>query len=164
MHHKVVFITGVSASGKTTVGSLLAKQQNIPFYDADDFHSRENIKKMANGISLTDADRIPWLTSINTFVVSQLQSTSIVFACSALKETYRQLLAQSINQQQIKWVYLQGTFEVIEKRMEQRINHFMPSILLQSQFEIAEVPSNSLILDIGNTPEQMVQTIQEKIF
>jgi carbohydrate kinase (thermoresistant glucokinase family) len=139
----VIYIMGVSGSGKTTVGRLLAEKTGFSFFDADAFHSAANIQKMQKGIPLTDADRLPWLHSIHRFVQKELQKGSIVFACSALKQQYRDVLSESIKEQ-CRWVYLKGKPETLAGRMEQRAGHYMPPALLQSQLEALEVPEDAI--------------------
>src|SRR5690606_25032917 len=100
-----IIVMGVSGSGKTTIGSLLAKELNWPFYDADDFHSQRNKEKMSAGIPLTDEDRASWLQALQNLI--QIEANSFVLACSALKEKYRDYL--HINDQ-VGFVYLKGSF------------------------------------------------------
>lgn len=148
---------GVSGSGKTTVGKLLAKQLAIPFYDADDFHSNKNVEKMAAGIPLNDDDRLPWLLMLQKKIQSLEKGG--VLACSALKESYRATLSEGNT---IQWIYLDGDFETILKRMESR-NHFMKPVMLQSQFETLEPPSHGIQVSVNNTPEDIVLEIISKL-
>jgi 6-phosphogluconate dehydrogenase len=150
-------IMGVSGSGKTTIGKLLAKQLAMPFYDADDFHSPENVAKMASGIPLNDEDRITWLLKLQKKI--QSWQNGVVLACSALKESYREVLSEGNT---IQWIYLEGDFETIFKRMESR-NHFMKPEMLQSQFEALEPPSYGIQVTIGETPEGIVSEIISKL-
>lgn len=117
----ILFIMGVSGSGKTTVGKLLSKQTGIPFFDADDFHSTANVEKMKAGVPLTDEDRASWLQSLNQ-LAKENQTTGAVIACSALKETYRQQLADGLHH--VQWVYLKGSYALIHERMLQRPHHY----------------------------------------
>lgn len=149
---------GVSGSGKTTIGELIAQHLSIPFYDGDSFHSAENIAKMSAGHPLNDDDRAGWLSNINEFVVSQLENQSLVVACSALKESYRHVLNHGIAQEDRIWIYLDCDFHLIRKRMEER-SHFMPPSLLQSQFDTLEIPSADLSMDMS----QSLDTIEEKL-
>lgn len=157
----VIVVIGVSGSGKTTIGTLLAKQLGWSFHDADDFHSAENKEKMSDGIPLTDDDRAEWLTLLRELIDSHLVSDrSAVLACSALREVYRERL--SINEQ-VKFVYLRGTYEQIEARMNARGNHFMKPNMLKSQFGILEEPNNVLKVDIINAPDEIVQIICKEL-
>jgi carbohydrate kinase (thermoresistant glucokinase family) len=153
---------GVSGSGKTTIGMLLSAKTGYPFYDADSFHPPENIDKMKAGEQLTDADRLPWLTNIHTFVVGEIKNRSIIIACSALKKSYRKLLEKHL-ENQCSWVFLKGDFNTIMNRMKNRTDHFMPTDLLQSQFDTLEVPASSIEADITLQPESIVDLIISKI-
>jgi 6-phosphogluconate dehydrogenase len=160
---KIYFIMGVSGCGKTTIAQMLAQHLDIQYFDGDDFHSTANVQKMATGIPLTDADRLDWLKSLNLAAqqcVSQQQSA--IFACSALKESYRQILMQTIENQSVL-IYLKGDFETILQRMKARKNHFMPVELLKSQFDILEVPQHAITIGIKNQPNIIIQKIMEKI-
>lgn len=149
---------GVSGSGKTTIGLLLSEKLGIDFLDADDFHPKENVQKMQNGIALTDADRIPWLNLLAT----EISKKDLVLACSALKHSYRKLL-ESMSGEKIHWVYLKGSKELIAKRLALRKDHFMSADLLQSQFDALETPENCITVDITKTPTEIVNHIVEKV-
>ena len=154
----VYFIMGVSGSGKSTIGKLLAKKLTIPFFDADDYHSDNNIQKMTSGIPLTDADRTHWLHDLNLLAVKQ--NNGAVIACSALKEKYRVHLIKGIQKQY--FIFLNGSFELISERLKNRGAHFMSADLLQSQFNSLEIPTNGITVDINNTTEEIVNAILEK--
>lgn len=149
---------GVSGSGKTTIGQMLAESLHWEFHDADSFHSPDNIEKMRRGIPLDDNDRIPWLQSLQTAIINWLQDNrNVVLACSALKASYRQFLVLDSD---IKLVYLQGTFELIQTRLQKRENHFMNRELLTSQFASLEEPDNVILVDISQSPQVIVQAIR----
>lgn len=153
---------GVSGSGKTTIGTKLAESLGWQFRDADDFHPPENIEKMRQGIPLDDADRLPWLQKMQNLIKQCLsENTNLVLTCSALKESYRQMLL--INKEFIQLVYLKGSFELIEKRLKERRNHFMTEKLLKSQFENLEEPDNAITVDISESLETIVQEIQANL-
>ncbi len=155
----MIVIMGVAGSGKTTIGSLLAKELDWSFYDADDFHSESNRIKMSQGIALTDEDRADWLASLRELIEENLQENkSAVLACSALKNTYRSNL--QVNEH-VKFVYLQGSYEQIKTRLQNRPGHFMSAGMLDSQFEILEEPENALIVDISNTPQDILTIIRK---
>ena len=158
----LIIIFGVSGSGKTSIGKLLAKRLNLSFYDADDFHPKVNIVKMSKGIPLNDEDRKPWLKILATQLKDWERKGGAVLACSALKEAYRKILASQISNQ-ILWVYLNGSYSLIKARIEARENHFMSSVLLKSQFKTLEVPSYGLHVDISQSVEDAVKTIISKL-
>jgi len=151
-------IAGVSASGKTTVGQLLANRLSISFYDADDYHPEANIQKMKLGEPLNDEDRLPWLQQLN--VLLNESKTPVVLACSALKENYRKVLMQD-QKTKIEWIFLQGDYGLILKRMKNR-KHFMPPALLQSQFDIFEEANYGIAVSINQTVGQIVEEIINK--
>jgi carbohydrate kinase (thermoresistant glucokinase family) len=155
----IIYIMGVAGSGKSTVGKLLSQKTGIPFFDADDFHSRANKQKMKNGKALNDEDRFHWLTSINAAALHEMKKTGGIFACSALKERYRHILANNITIP-IFWIFLQGPYDMILKRLQSRKDHFMPPSLLSSQFETLEIPTNAIAINIEKTPAEIVQEIQ----
>lgn len=152
----ILFIMGVSGSGKTTVGKLLSEQTGIPFFDGDGFHSTANIEKMKAGIPLTDADRAAWLQSLNQ-LAKKNQTTGAVIACSALKETYRQQLADGLHN--VRWVYLKGSYALIHERMLQRPQHYFSAAMLQSQFDILEEPSDAWVFDVQEEPNRIAIAI-----
>ncbi|MEA1786356.1 gluconokinase [Arenibacter sp. GZD96] len=153
----IFYVMGVSGSGKTTIGKGLAQALQIPFFDGDDYHSEQNVEKMAAGTPLTDTDRLGWLEALNALAKTQLQHGAVI-VCSALKERYRELLAKGI-EDRVVWVFLKGSFEEIQQRMQQRSGHFMPPTLLKSQFEALEEPAVSVTISINQTPQAMVDEI-----
>ena len=154
----IIIVMGVSGSGKTTIGRLLAHDLDWDFYDADDFHPPQNIAKMSRGLALSDEDRQPWLQSLRVLILDRLKSgKQAVIACSALKETYRTSLRVN---DRIKFVYLKGSFEQIKARMADRQNHFMPGDLLADQFATLEEPLDTLAVDISMPPDQISKAIR----
>ncbi len=149
---------GVSGSGKSTVGASLAEKLGLPFYDADDFHPKANINKMADGKPLDDVDRLPWLETLADYIQLWENQKGAVLACSALKSSYRSILGEEHT-----YVYLKGSFEFINQRLQQRTNHFMPESLLRSQFETLEEPSNALTVSIDDTIDNIVNSILDAI-
>lgn len=147
----IFYVMGVSGSGKTTLGRKLARELEVPFFDGDDFHPPENIRKMAGGAPLEDADRIGWLHRINELARSHRDSGAVI-ACSALKEAYRKILEDGL-QGRVQWIYLQGRYEEILERMQQREGHFMPAALLKSQFDTLEPPGYGIEIPVGLSPE-----------
>lgn len=152
---------GVSGSGKTTIGQALAKALKVPFYDADDYHPSDNVAKMKAGQPLTDADRRPWLEDLAKHIQHWCETGGGVLACSALKESYRQLLLSS--GVPVQWIYLKGDMEMIQQRLQLRSEHFMPADLLQSQFDALEEPVYGWHLDSTKSPEDLVSNLQKRI-
>ena len=152
---ELIIVMGVSGSGKTTIGKQLALALDIPFFDADDFHPKSNIEKMSNGIPLNDEDRLPWLQNLNRHLIAH-KNSGAVLACSALKESYREILSEGIF---IDWVYLKADFDLIKERMLDRKDHFMPLELLQSQFNTLETPNYGIHVSNTSTPTEIVKKI-----
>jgi carbohydrate kinase (thermoresistant glucokinase family) len=155
-----IIVMGVSGSGKTTIGELLAQQLGRPFYDGDDYHSAANVAKMAAGHPLTDADRHDWLATLATHLGEWEKEGGAVLACSALKEAYRQTL-QAGEQLPLTWVFLDGSRELLEKRLEGRHDHYMKASMLDSQLDTLEKPTYGLRIELTNseTPAQVVARI-----
>lgn len=151
----VVF--GVSGCGKSTIGKQLADHLRIPFYDADDFHPQENIDKMSRGISLDDRDRKGWLNTLSLNMEQWQKTGGAVLACSALKEKYREKLSSRVKHPD--WIYLKGSYELIETRLNERSGHYMGSGLLRSQFDALEEPVYGLVIDIEMSPEEIIEQI-----
>jgi carbohydrate kinase (thermoresistant glucokinase family) len=149
---------GVSGSGKTTIGQQLSAVTGYPFFDADDFHSAANRAKMQSGIPLTDDDRWPWLDSIHDFVTEKIKSGTLIVVCSALKEVYRERLSNTI-EKNCRWVFLDGNFDLISQRLQERKGHYMPPALLQSQFDALEFPDSAIQVDITQPPRDIVEQI-----
>jgi gluconokinase len=160
----IVIIFGVSGAGKTTIGKLLAEQLGWRFYEADDFHPHANIEKMRAGRPLTDEDRWPWLERLRQQITRSLAAKeNAVLACSALKRAYRDRLGVS---DEVKFVFLRGNYALIENRLGRRRGHFMNPALLRSQFADLEEPEqdeNVLTIELGQTPEAIVEEIKAKL-
>ncbi|SDB21534.1 6-phosphogluconate dehydrogenase/gluconokinase [Flavobacteriaceae bacterium MAR_2010_188] len=148
---------GVSGSGKTTIGRLLAERLSMPFYDADDFHSEANIKKMKDGIALNDEDRMPWLYTISKNLKDWQSNKGSVLACSALKESYREIFNENL--ESIIWVYLDGKFTDIDQRLKSRGHHYFNPALLHSQFDTLEIPDYGIKVPIDKSPDKIVDSI-----
>lgn len=156
----IILVMGVSGSGKTTIGKLLADRLSFEFLDADDLHPPANVRKMAQGNALTDEDRKPWLESIRGQISDSLaHHTSMVIACSALKQGYREVLLR----EGVRLVYLKGEYSLLRDRMERREGHFMMANMLQSQFDALEEPEDSLVIDVSLSPEKIVETIVQQL-
>lgn len=153
----LVVVMGVSGVGKTTLGRKLSEQLKIPFFDADDYHPPANKSKMASGLALTDEDRNDWLHQLSSLLEEHQQGC--VLACSALKESYRQILSGTIGHQ-IHWIFLYGTFRLLFQRLQKRKGHFMPESLLQSQFDTLEKPLYGLHLNVRNSIDKLLDASQ----
>jgi carbohydrate kinase (thermoresistant glucokinase family) len=159
MKNRVIIITGVSGSGKTTVGLALAERLQASFFDGDAFHPESNIAKMSSGIPLTDEDRYPWLKSINDFIRQKVLSETVVITCSALKEAYRKILSANIDSALVIWVHLQGNYDLIHERMLKRSDHFMTATMLRSQLDVYEKPEYGITVTIDQDLDQLVDCI-----
>lgn len=131
----LVVVMGVSGSGKSTVGEMLARRLDLAYADADDLHPPENVAKMEAGIPLTDEDRYPWLDIVADWLTDHAADGGIV-TCSALKRRYRDRLREA--RPDLFFLHLDGSEELIAERMAKRSDHFMPGRLLRSQFEALE--------------------------
>ncbi|WP_245627927.1 gluconokinase [Actinomadura oligospora] len=157
----IVLVMGVAGSGKTTVGRLLAQRLEWNFADADQFHPAANIAKMSAGTPLTDADRMPWLRTIGTWIdVHGAVGRPGVVTCSALKRSYRALLTK--DRPEVLPVFLDGDSVLIARRMAQRSAHFFRRGMLDGQFRILERPApdeHILVLPITETADDLVSLI-----
>ena len=154
--HPLIVIMGVSGSGKSTVGELLAGRLGVPYADADDLHPQANVDKMAAGHPLDDEDRWPWLAKVGA-ALTAAEGTGMVMACSALKRSYRDAILEE--EPRTRFVHLHGSRQLLESRMQHRQGHFMPSSLLESQLDILESlqpDEPGIVVEIDQTPEQIV--------
>lgn len=159
--NKKILVMGVSSCGKSITGELLAKQLGLSFYDGDSFHSNANIKKMRDGIPLNDQDRIHWLNELNLLIKHE---SKIVLACSALTPKYRKHLKSG--NEDLRFVYLRGSFELILSRLKSRKNHyFFGEEMLKSQFDtlIEPKPCEAIIIDINQSVEAVVLDILSEL-
>lgn len=157
----IVVVMGVTGSGKTTVGSLLAQQLGWEFADADNFHSPANVEKMRLGIPLGDADRAPWLRSLRDAMEQWVaEPRNVVLACSALKKSYRyQLFVGS----EVKFVYLKGSYDLIYRRLQLRHGHFASEKILAGQFADLEEPDEAITVEIDQPAEAIVADIRRRL-
>ena len=157
----IAIVMGVTGSGKTSVGRLLAQQLGWEFADADDFHPSANVEKISHGIPLTDEDRAPWLDRLRIQIANWIANgQNAVLACSALKRTYRKELSVG---PEVRFVYLKGSPELIRKRLQLRRGHFADEKILASQFADLEEPEAAVTVDISQTPEMIVAQIRERL-
>jgi gluconokinase len=157
----IVIVMGVTGSGKTSVGRLLAEQLGWEFADADDFHPRANVEKMERGIPLKDEDRRPWLERLRIQIQSwNANAGNGVLACSALKRSYRQELNAA---PEVRFVYLKGSPALIVQRLGLRKGHFADEKILAGQFADLEEPETAVTVDIAQTPEEIVAEIRERL-
>ena len=158
----IVVMMGVSGSGKTSIGTALAERLGWPFLDGDDWHPPENVAKMAAGTPLTDEDRWPWLDRLNGELrAREARNESAVLACSALKQVYRDRLTHGLAHWKV--VFLHGSFELLSKRIAERMHRYMPASLLQSQFATLEPPAGAIEIDVAQPLERSVEKIREAL-
>lgn len=156
----IVVIMGVSGSGKTTIGERLAARLGCGFSDADQYHGAANKAKMAEGIALTDEDRQPWLDAMHNAIVERVrQGADHVFACSALKRWYRDVLRGNVAE--VRLVFLHGPPEILAERVRNRRGHFFDPALLDDQLAVLEPPGpeEAMAVDIRLTPDEIVEQI-----
>jgi len=159
----VIVVIGVSGSGKTVVGEALARKLMWQFEDADNWHPPANIEKMRRGEALTDEDRVPWLQALNSAIQNWIATEhSVVLACSGLRKSYRNALRKADpGGKCVRFVYLKGIYDEIDRRLKARVGHFMPESLLKSQFATLEEPDSSEALVVDTSPS--VATIVDSI-
>ena len=157
----VLVVMGVSGSGKTTVGALLAGRLGWEYEDGDDFHPPENVAKMRGGTPLDDADRWPWLAAIAAWIdATRSAGRHGVVACSALRRAYRDVLLK--DRPDVRLVYLQGDKHLIAARQAARLNHYMPATLVDSQFAALEEPmpdEHPIVVSVAPRPAEIVQAV-----
>jgi carbohydrate kinase (thermoresistant glucokinase family) len=147
----VVVVMGVAGSGKSTIGALIAEALGAEFAEGDRFHPASNIAKMSSGQPLTDDDRLPWLQAMADAIETWRHGDHpTVLACSALRQSYRDLLARG--SRDVRFVFLRATRDQVSQRMAGRKGHFMPTSLIGSQFATLEEPHDAIALDVAGAP------------
>ena len=160
----ILIAMGVSGAGKSRIGEMLAERLSCSYTDGDAFHSAANKEKMHHGIPLTDEDRWPWLRTIRAAIEEkQRAGETAVFTCSSLKRSYRDVLRGTDTD--VRFVYLKGSFEVLQERLKSRTGHFFDPSLLKSQLDTLEEPGpdEAIEVSIELTPEQIVDEVMVKI-
>jgi gluconokinase len=155
----IIIVMGVSGSGKSTIGAILAHALGWDFVDADSFHPPANIDKMSRGMALSEHDRAPWLASLRGEILQWLaHDRPVILACSALRASYRRLLM--VDPKRMRLVYLKGSADVLKARLSLRRHHFMSPELLASQLNILEEPSDAITVNIDQPPDAIVREVR----
>jgi gluconokinase len=158
----VIVLMGVSGTGKTEVGTRLADALGGAFAEGDSYHSAANVEKMRSGKPLDDADRQPWPETMSREIGGWLDAgKTVVLACSALKQRYRDVL--KAGRSGVRFVYLKGDPALIRERLSGRHGHYIPASLLDSQLEALEEPTDAITVGIEGTPEAIVEEILAKL-
>ena len=155
-----IILIGYMGSGKTTIGKRLSKILEMPFYDADDYHNDKSIKKMKEELPLDDADRVSWLSLLSLRIRRWNLHGDAILACSALKRKYRYKLS---NNNKVTFIFLDGKYDLIYKRLLERKNHFFTVPMLKSQFTTLEVPVNCIRISIDKSESDICLSIVNNI-
>jgi gluconokinase len=156
----IVIVMGVTGVGKTTVGSGLALHLGCAFEDADQYHPPSNVDKMSKGIPLTDEDRAPWLDALHSMLAAYVrQNRCVVLACSALRNSYREVLRKDL---EVQWIYLKGSPAAIRERIQHRMGHFAHEDLLASQFSTLEEPADAIVVDADRSEAEILSEVLSK--
>ena len=158
----IIVVMGVAGTGKSTLGRVLARVLDWTFIEGDAYHPSANRDKMARGEALDDSDRAPWLERLHRRIAElDEQGESAVVACSALKSSYRTMLADNISE--MRFVFLCGSADRIAQRIRRRRGHFMPPDLLESQLAALEPPQDAITVSIETTTQEQVDVVLRTI-
>lgn len=157
----IIILMGVTGCGKSSAGKLLSKKIGLPFLDGDDYHPPENILKMKSGKPLNDHDRIPWLNNLIQ-QISKAGPNGCILACSALRQSYRDIFKNSLHEE-VVFIYLKGSYDLISKRIAERMGHYMPADLLNSQFQDLEEPVDAITIDIDKSLNEITDEIIQQL-
>jgi gluconokinase len=158
----IVILMGVTGSGKTSVGEILAADLGWTFLDADQDHPAANIAKMRRGDPLTDADRWPWLDAVAGRIRdARSRGENVVLACSALKHDYRDYLRKQLGE--VTFIYLHGSERLLQSRLDARKGHFMNPVLLRSQLDTLEPPNDGITVDVAPSPPEIATRIRREL-
>lgn len=156
----VLIVMGIAGSGKSRVGGAVAARWGVPLIEGDDLHPASNRRKMHDGIPLTDEDRWPWLRAIAQAVDGVLSHHgNAVVTCSALRQSYRDLLARP----GVRFVYLKVSFAVARERLVARTGHFFGPELLQSQLDTLEEPQDAVTVNAEQPVESIIEELMERV-
>ena len=158
----IVVITGAAGAGKTTVGRAVAGALGWAFYDADDLHTPEHVAQMARGEPLTDAERQPWLARVRALIeAAAAGGQDAVIACSALRDAYRRMLAEGIDD--LRFVYLAADAALLRERLSRRVGHFAGVALLESQLATLEPPRDAIVVDASTPVPLLVEELRRRL-
>ena len=156
---RAIVLIGPAGSGKTIVGKQLAGTIGVQFVEGDDLHTPASVERMRRGEALTDADRAPWLDRVRALSLQALDAgETVVVACSALRQTYRDRLAQA--DPRFVFVHLDAPPDVLARRLSERRGHFVGPALLTSQLATFERPHDALVVDGRLTVNEIVDSIR----
>lgn len=162
----ILVMMGVCGCGKTVIGELVAPRIDADFAEGDSFHPPANVAKMRGGTPLNDDDRWPWLRILADEIDKARQKgRNLVLSCSALKKSYRDVLAGGHDD--VIFVHLKGSRELIQGRLDARVHEYMPRTLLGTQLATLEAPDpateNAIVVDIGPTPPEVAELVMEAL-
>jgi len=155
-------LMGVSGSGKSTIGGRVARELGLTFIEGDDYHPRANVEKMAAGIPLTDVDRAPWIDALATAINTREPRRDAIVACSALTEFVRKRLRASVAEP-LRFILLHADPALIQRRLEQRGQHFMKAGMLGSQLAALQLPADAIVIDVSRPLEIVCADVADRI-